>query len=75
MLYEMAIETIEVTPNGLTITHDKGHGGMCLHDFVKHENVTRGKLELPHVAALRLYTSSSFAQSNGLLYNFMMFDL
>mmetsp|Transcript_9652 Transcript_9652/g.29898 ORF Transcript_9652/g.29898 Transcript_9652/m.29898 type:complete len:201 (+) Transcript_9652:702-1304(+) len=38
---------------------------MKLEDFMKHDNVEKAELTLPHVAALRLYTTLAFKYLNG----------
>ncbi len=47
--------------NGL---RDKGHEGMRLQDFVRHEHAVTAKLTEAEVVALRLYTTSAFKQIN-----------
>jgi hypothetical protein len=47
--------------NGL---RDKGHEGMRLQDFVRHEHAVAAELTEAEVVALRLYTTPAFKQIN-----------
>ncbi len=47
--------------NGL---RDKGHEGMRLQDFVRHEHAVTAGLTEAEVVSLRLYTTSAFQQIN-----------
>jgi hypothetical protein len=42
------------------VVQDKGHGNMKLKDFLQCDPAKKGKLELYHIAALRLYTSDAY---------------
>jgi hypothetical protein len=43
---------------------DKGHAGMRLKDFMKHEHAVTAELDDAELVALRLYTTSAFQQIN-----------
>lgn len=65
MLDEPAVEE-EVTGNdGGKAKRDTGHNGQRLNDFAKKDEAKHAKLSPAEVAALRLYTSSTFRVING----------
>ena len=65
VLDEPAVEA-EVTGNdGGKAKRDTGHNGQCLKDFVELDEAKHAKLSPAEVAALRLYTSSTFRVING----------
>jgi hypothetical protein len=68
VLDEVALEQEEMTPYG-KVTRDEGHAGMRLEDFAQHQNAHVAKLELPHIAALRIYTSNAHKCINDPLRN------
>jgi len=58
-------EEKEVMGNdGHTAVRDKGHDGMRLQDFHEHEFARLARLDRVEVAALRLYTTSTFRRIN-----------
>jgi serine/threonine protein kinase len=63
VLDEPAREEEELTDYGMTVK-DKGHQGMQLGDFMALPAAQAAKLELPHVAALRIYTSNAYTCIN-----------
>jgi hypothetical protein len=66
IIHGTATEEVERSNDGVTdITRDKGNSGKTLGDFMKHPDAVASKIQLHHLAALRLYTSSSFRQING----------
>ena len=65
VLDEPAVEE-EVTGNdGGKAKRDTGHNGQCLKDFAEKDEAKHAKLSHAEVAALRLYTSSTFRLING----------
>lgn len=66
IIHGTATGKVERSNDGLTdITRDKGNSGKTLSDFMKHPNAVASKIQQHYLAALRLYTSSSFRQING----------
>ena len=68
ILDEVAGEKEEEVSYG-KVMRDEGHDNMRLEDFLKLKDAVTAKLELPHVAALRLYTSQAYKRINDPLRN------
>jgi hypothetical protein len=68
VLDEVAVEKEEVAPYG-KVTRDEGHGGMKLEHFRQRPDAVKAELELPHIAALRIYTSNAYKRINDPLRN------
>jgi hypothetical protein len=65
VLDQMAVEQELDSNDGTTmIVRDMGNAGKNLAAFGNHPNAVKAKLDLAHIAALRIYTSSSFKQIN-----------
>jgi hypothetical protein len=63
ILDEVAVVEEEVVSYG-TVMKDEGHENMRLKDFLKCAPAQKAKLELKHVAALRLYTPQAYTCIN-----------
>jgi hypothetical protein len=63
VLDEKAVEIKEDVSYG-TAVRDKGNTGKGLAEFVGLPDAVQAKLEAPHVAALRLYTSQAYPRIN-----------
>ena len=69
ILDQPAVEMEVPSNDGGTISQDNGNGGKRLADFMQHADAVAAKLEPPHAASLRLYSSSSFRRINDPLRN------
>jgi hypothetical protein len=68
ILDEVAVVKEEAVSYG-PVVRDEGHDNMRLKDFLTLKGAVKAKLELPHVAALRLYTSQAYTRINEPLRN------
>lgn len=69
VLNEAACVQEVIGNDGLRRARDTGHHGMTLQDFSQHEIAQNCKLSMEEVAALRLYTTSTFRLINECLRN------
>lgn len=62
--YILKEKASEIYVEGPNAVRDKGRGPVDLQHFLGHKNVAAAELAVPHVVALRLYTTTAFKYLN-----------